>query len=85
MRIIHVKGLSALSAEARERLEQLFNENSPDSLQEMRNLFPNHIVKANFGHIRVLKKDGTIVLDALRDGTLGVSWYETKVPLKVTL
>ena len=84
MRIIHVKALGALSGEARERLERIFDA-SGSSIQEIQALFPNHIVKANYGHIRVLAKDGTIILDALRDGSLGINWVETKVPLKMTL
>ena len=85
MRILHVKALNALSMDAREKLERIFDNNSGSSIQDMQALFPNHIVRANYGHIRVLATDGTIILDALRDGSLGINWVETKVPLKMTL
>lgn len=85
MRVIHVKPAGLLSADARKRLEAIFSSDSEASVREIQGFFPTHHVSAKYGHIQVAGKDGSIFLDAFRDGNEKTHWIETNVPLRMSV
>lgn len=84
MRIMRTASTSNLSGDARRKLQRLFHKGSNAAMEDLKSLFPNHVISGRYGHIQVTNKKGSIILDILNDGGAQVDWVESKVGLRMT-
>lgn len=85
MVIIYNSSAGVLSEMARTRLRGIFSQGSDKAVERLKELFPRQTVSARLDHIQVTKKDGTVIVDLVNDGTGKVQWTESKVNLRMSV
>ena len=84
MRIIYNSSEGILPRVTRQRLRGILSQGSHKAIETLKELFPELLVSAKLGHIQVVNKDGTILVDLLHDGSSKAHWVESKVTLRTT-
>ncbi len=84
MRIIVNRYAGVLSQAGRARLESIFAQDTPNTVEKLKAMFPGHPVTARNGHFQVANKDGSVIVDIFRDGNSRLRWIESRVNLSIT-
>ena len=85
MRIIYNRTSGILSESARGRLQHIFVQDAEATSRTLHDIFPHQLVQTRHGRTLVTKKDGSIILDILQDGSGKTNWVESLVNLKMTM
>lgn len=84
MRIIYNKTAGVLSEAAQSRLQNIFTQDAVATSKMLHEIFPQQTITARNGRIQVTKRDGSIILDILHDGSIEAKWIEAAVNLRMT-